>query len=221
MSSTLLPGHQPNCPRPRRAPSDRPVLGGRGQRELSRLLTSPHSRLQRVPRTGFIGMRGTLRWRRNRGSLLCRGNAPEPHPVHDRDDDPRLVRIRSRQSNTPIAGVPEADEGVVDHVHRPPSWPAMVRLSRNPSRICRATACSTRTKLSSAKRCRSLCRLACYGVGVPEISGRTAGAAIVISPAIISPVKVGFGPKMPWLSGACFGSKKTVKTKVSRAAPPP
>src|SRR5918995_1258761 len=31
-----------------------------------------------------------------------------------------------------------------------PSWPAMVRLSRNPSRICRATACSTPTTKSSA-----------------------------------------------------------------------
>ncbi len=32
----------------------------------------------------------------------------------------RAIRIGLRQGDTPIAGVPEADEGVVDHVHRPP-----------------------------------------------------------------------------------------------------
>ena len=40
-----------------------------------------------------------------------------------------------------------------------------------------------------------------YNVGVPAISGKTAGEAIVISPAIISPVKAGFGPNIAWLRG--------------------
>ena len=44
---------------------------------------------------------------------------------------------------------------------------------------------------------------------------------MLTSPATISPVNVGFGPKIPWLSGACTGSKNTVKAKLSPGRAPP
>jgi hypothetical protein len=45
---------------------------------------------------------------------------PEPRPVHDRDDNPRLVRIGLRQDETSIAGVPEEGKCVIHHLHRHP-----------------------------------------------------------------------------------------------------
>src|SRR6266516_1090239 len=70
-------------------------------------------------------------------------------------------------------------------------------------------------------RARRGCEAPPCAIPVQPDSGWAVGGAMLTSPATISPVNVNFGPKIPWLTGACAGSKNTVKAKLSPAEPPP